>query len=82
MIGVASKKAGSAIQLLGEHRASEQMRPGRATEGQQEIGAGSRCIIMTVRGTDQEPRFAHPAVAPRGEPFRKMFRRQIAAPLI
>ena len=38
MIGVVRKDARRAEELLGEHRAGEQMRPGRAAEGEQEVG--------------------------------------------
>ena len=39
MIGMVRKDRRRAEQLLGEHRADEQVRPGRRAEGQQQVGA-------------------------------------------
>src|SRR3546814_9746448 len=54
VIGVVGKDAGRTPQLLGEHRAREQMRPGRAAEREQQVGPRPLGIVETVGGADQE----------------------------
>src|SRR3546814_11975473 len=69
------KDAGRTPQLLGEHRAREQMRPGRAAEREQQVGPRPLGIVETVGGADQEARLAHAVVQPaakrRGDTARR-----------
>jgi hypothetical protein len=39
VIGMSRKPAGGAVQLLGQHGAGQEVRPGRRTEAQQQVGA-------------------------------------------
>ena len=64
MIGVVRKDARRAEQLLGEHGAGEQVRPGRLAEGDEEVGPAPFLVAEAVGAADQETRLAPAAVAP------------------
>src|SRR3546814_14958195 len=61
---MARDDARRAPQLFGEHRARHQVRPGRAAEGDDLVGALALLGCETVGGAEAETRLAHPAVAP------------------
>ena len=75
MIGMACKDARGAIELLHQHRAGEQMRPGRRSEGQKEVGFVSLGLAVPVSRPEHEARFAHAIVAPAFERGSELFRR-------
>src|SRR4051794_34742516 len=68
MIGVVRKDGGGAPQLFGEHRAGEEVRPGRLAEGQEEVGRGALGLLEAVGAADHEPGLAPAIVAPVLEP--------------
>ena len=82
MIGMACKNARCAIELFGEHRARQQMRPGGAPEGEQQVGFGTLFLGMAVGGADQELHFAHSVIAPAFEGRGEFLRREILPPLV
>ena len=53
-----------AVELFGQHRARQQMRPRRPAEGEQQIGRVAIVIGMAIGSADHEAAFAHPVVAP------------------
>ena len=73
MIGMSCKNARRAVELFGQHRARQQVRPGRAAEGEQQVRLPALGLAMPVGGTDQETRLANPAIAPLAENFGKLF---------
>jgi hypothetical protein len=52
MIGVVRKDRRRAEQLLREHPANEQMRPGRRAEGEQKVGFPPLFLVVTIGPTD------------------------------
>ena len=74
MIRVVRKDRCRPEQLLGEHRTHQQVRPGRRTEGQQQVGGAALLLLMTVRRADHEASLALSAVAPLIELFREIRR--------
>ena len=76
MIGMVRKDRRRAEQLLGEHRPRQQVRPGSAAEGEQQVGLRPPIVAMAVGGPDQEPRLAFSTVAPAFELRREFGRRQ------
>src|SRR4051812_49586499 len=64
MIGVVRKDRSGAPQLLGEHRPGEEVRPGGAAEGEEEVGRGALRFAEAVGAADQEARLAPAFVAP------------------
>ena len=82
MIGMVGKDARRAEQLLGEHRAREQMRPGRLAEGEQQVGAGALGLAEAVGAADQEARLAHAVVAPALQPAGEVQRAELLAFLV
>src|SRR5205814_6285989 len=64
VIGMVGKDRGGAKQLLGEHRANEQVWPGRQPEREQKIRAAALFLAMAVSATDQEACLALAGVAP------------------
>ena len=82
MIRMVRKDGCRAEQLLGEHRADEQVRPGGGPERQEQIGRATLLFLMPVCGTDQEPRLSLPGVTPGLQRPGKLGRRQRPAPLV
>src|SRR3546814_10991702 len=78
---MARDDARRAPQLFGEHRARHQMRPGRAAEGDDLVGAFALLRREAVGGPEAEARLAPPAVAPFFEEPREFERRQLLAAL-
>ena len=64
MIGVVRKNGCRPPQLFGEHRAGEKVRPGRSTEGDEQVGRSPVAVGEPVRSPDHEPRLPLAAVAP------------------
>lgn len=77
-----SENAGRPPQLLGEHDAGEEMRPGHHAEAEQQIGLRARGIAMAVGRADQEARLAHALVAPAAEQASELFGGQQAPAFI
>ena len=64
MIGVTHDYRRGAVELFGQHRARQQMRPRRLAEGEQQIGRAAIVIGMAIGSADHKAAFAHPVVAP------------------
>src|SRR5688500_3227964 len=64
VIGVVGKDRGSAPELLGQHCAGEEMGPGGAAEGQEQVGTGAVRVRKAVGAADQEAGLAAALVAP------------------
>ena len=73
---------GCPVELFGKHRARQHVRPGRAAEAQQQVGAVPDRRIMSVGGPQQEARLACASVAPPLQPVGEFARREGAAALV
>src|SRR5690606_2617428 len=82
MIRMAGENAGRAEQLLEQHRAGQQMRPGRGSESEQPIGGFALARIVAIGGADQKAGFANSVVAPVAQQLGKGFRRKLRPALI
>ena len=82
VIRVVGKDRGGPEQLLGEHRPDQQMRPGRRTKRQQQVGRAPLLVVMAVSCADQEARFTLSIIAPGFQLPRKLGRCQRLASLI
>ena len=82
MIGMVGKDRRCPEQLLGEHCADEQVRPGRGPERQQQVRLGSLRLLVAIGGADREARLALAAVAPFLEPACKLRRRERLSALV
>ncbi len=77
VVGVASDDAGCPVELFGEHRADQHVRPGGAAEGKEQVCAAALGLGETVCGADQEAAFAGSPVTPGLDPLRQRDRRQL-----
>src|SRR5690348_6759128 len=82
MIRMVRKDRRGAKQLLGQHRADQQVRPGRWSKGQKQLGIFPLRSAMAVSGTDQESRLALSSIAPLSELFGEPYRRKRLSALI
>jgi len=82
MIGVTGNDGRSAVELLRQHGASKQMRPGRLAEGEQQVGLAALVFGMPVGGAQYEAAFAHTVVPPASENVRQILGREIFPALI
>ena len=73
---------GSTEELLQQHGPGEQVRPGRRTEGEQQVRPGAFGLFVAVRRADHEARLANAAVAPGFELLGEGFRGQLFAALV
>src|SRR5206468_7570342 len=75
MIGMVRKDRCGAEELLRQHGADQQVRPGRCAKGDQDVGTPPLLFAMAVSGADQKARLALACVAPGFEHFRQIVRR-------
>lgn len=73
VIGVPGQNRRGAEQLFHQHRAGEQMRPGRLAECEQQIGLSPRGIAMAIVRAEHEARFAHAFVTPAAQQMGELF---------
>src|SRR5262245_39446019 len=57
----------SAVELLEQHAADKQMRPGHRAEGQNRVGAVENRGVQTIGASDSEGQLGDPLVAPGGD---------------
>lgn len=82
MIGVVGKDRARPPELLGEHRARHEMRPGRLAEGDRQVRARPLRVGETVRRADQEADFANALVLPVADPAGQIDGAQLPARLV
>ena len=82
VIGMAGENLLRAVKLLSQHAAHNEMWPGGAPEGEDQIRAPPYIFRQSVGAADHEGYVADPGIPPVANPRRQVFAAKVAASLI